>query len=162
MNHVARWARNGVAFTSRQFDASAGDVFAILVDPESYPRWLIGTDRIREVDADWPAIGSKFHHVVGLGPLKVADTTEVIEIDEGRMLRLKVRARPLISAVATFRVVGDVSSCVVTFEEEPAVRSIGNLVRPVLDPTVHVRNHRSLRRLASVVERTTTHGAGEP
>ena len=28
---------------------------------------------------------------------------------------------------------------------------IGNLVRPVLDPLVHVRNHRSLRRLAEVV-----------
>ncbi len=141
-----------MSFTSREFAASPADVFAVLVDPESYPYWLIGTDRIRDVDSNWPAIGSKFHHVVGFGPLKIADDTEVIDIEDGRMLQLKVRARPLISAVATFRVVGEATSCVVTLEEEPAIRSIGNLVRPLLDPTVHMRNHRSLRRLAAVVD----------
>jgi len=141
-----------VSFTSREFAASPANVFAVLVDPESYPHWLIGTDRIRDVDSNWPAIGSKFHHVVGFGPLKIADDTEVIDIEDGRMLQLKVRARPLISAVATFRVVGEATSCVVTLEEEPAIRSIGNLVRPLLDPTVHMRNHRSLRRLAAVVD----------
>lgn len=146
-------ARNGVAFTSRQIDASPAAVFAVLVDPESYPKWLVGADRIRQVDPDWPTIGSKFHHVVGFGPFKIADSTEVIDIDEGGgMLRLKVRARPFISAFTTLRVVGDYRRSVVTFEEEPAIRTIGNLVRPVLDPTVHVRNHRSLRRLAAVVE----------
>ena len=141
-----------MSFTSREFAASPADVFAVLVDPESYPHWLIGADRIRDVDSSWPAIGSKFHHVVGFGPLKIADDTEVIDIEDGRMLQLKVRARPLISAVATFRVVGEATSCVVTLEEEPAIRSIGNLVRPLLDPTVHMRNHRSLRRLAAVVD----------
>lgn len=142
-----------MAFTSRQIDASAAAIFAVLVDPESYPEWLVGADRIRKVDPDWPAVGSMFHHVVGVGPLKIADTTEVLDIEDGRMLRLKVRARPFISAVATLRVVGDSRCSVVTFEEEPAPRTIGNLVRPVLDPTVHMRNHRSLRRLATVVER---------
>ncbi len=141
-----------MSFTSREFAATPTNVFAVLVDPESYPHWLIGTDRIRDVDSNWPAIGSKFHHVVGFGPLKIADDTEVIDIEDGRMLQLKVRARPLISAVATFRVVGEATSCVVTLEEEPAIRSIGNLVRPLLDPTVHMRNHRSLRRLAAVVD----------
>lgn len=140
-----------MSFTSREFDASPADVFAVLVDPESYPRWLIGADRIRDVDTAWPAIGSKFYHVVGVGPLKIADDSEVIDIEDGRMLQLKVRARPLVSAVATFRVIGDTKRCVVTLEEEPAIRSIGNLVRPLLDPTVHMRNHRSLRRLADVV-----------
>jgi uncharacterized protein YndB with AHSA1/START domain len=141
-----------VAFTSRQIDASPADVFAVLIDPETYPDWLVGTDRIRHVEPDWPAIGSKFHHVVGFGPFKIADSTEVIGVVEGRMLRLKVRARPFISALATLRVVGESRRCVVTFEEEPAIRTIGNLVRPVLDPMTHVRNHRSLRRLARVVE----------
>ena len=35
---------------------------------------------------------------------------------------------------------------------EPALRTIGNLVRPLMDPATHVRNHRSLRRLAQVIE----------
>jgi hypothetical protein len=36
-------------------------------------------------------------------------------------------------------------------EEEPTRRVIGNLVRPVLDPAIHMRNHRSLRRLEALV-----------
>ena len=68
------------------------------------------------------------------------------------MLRLEVRARPLIATVATFRVVGTDSRCVITLQEEPSLRTIGNLVRPMMDPATHVRNHRSLRRLAHVIE----------
>ena len=64
-----------MAFTSRQIDASPAAVFAVLVNPETYPKWLVGADRIRGVDPDWPAIGSKFHHVVGFGPFKIADST---------------------------------------------------------------------------------------
>ena len=101
----------------------------------------------------WPKPGSKFHHVVGFGPLRLADNSEVLDIDESAMvLRLEVRARPLIAAVATFRVIGTDSRCVITLQEEPALRMIGNLVRPVMDPATHVRNHRSLRRLADVFE----------
>ena len=69
------------------------------------------------------------------------------------MLRLRVRARPFVAGVVTFRVIGDGDRCVVTMEEEPARRVIGNLVRPVLDPVTHVRNHRSLRRLGEYVRR---------
>jgi uncharacterized protein YndB with AHSA1/START domain len=131
--------------------ASPDRVFTVLVDPDSYPRWLFGAKRVRDVDATWPRPGSRFHHVVGVGPLVVADSTEVLAIEEGVMLRLHVRARPFISAVVTFRVVGDGNHCAVTVQEEPALRVIGNLVRPVMDPLFHVRNHHSLRRLAEVV-----------
>ena len=44
----------------------------------------------------------------------------------------------------------------ITLEEEPALRAVGNLVRPVMDPATHVRNHRSLRRLAGVIEQTSS------
>jgi hypothetical protein len=93
---------------------------------------------------------------VGVGPFRIPDNTEVLEIHDGELLRLKVRARPFIWAVATFRVLGDGERCVVTMQEEPAARLIGNIVRPIMDPTMHVRNHRSLRRLARVVESNVT------
>ena len=141
-----------MAFTSREVRASATRVFSVLVDPETYPKWLVGAAKIRDIDPAWPAVGSTFRHVVGFGPFRIPDGTEVLEIHDGEMLKLKVRARPLIWAVATFRVVGDDERCVVTMQEEPAARRIGNIVRPVMDPTMHVRNHRSLRRLAGVVE----------
>jgi uncharacterized protein YndB with AHSA1/START domain len=127
-------------------------VWAVLVDPTTYPDWLIGAADIRDVDDSWPAVGSRFHHRVGLGPLSLPDHSEVLAIDPGRLLRLAVRARPFVSAVATFTLVSDVTATVVSLEEEPRVRSIGNVVRPIMDPSIHVRNHRSLRRLARIVE----------
>lgn len=127
-------------------------MWAVLVDPTTYPDWLIGAASIRDVDDSWPAVGSRFHHRVGLGPLSLPDHSEVLAIDPGRLLRLAVRARPFVSAVATFTLVSDVTATVVSLEEEPRARSIGNVVRPIMDPSIHVRNHRSLRRLARLVE----------
>jgi uncharacterized protein YndB with AHSA1/START domain len=145
-------ARSDVAYTSRELGASPSQAFAALVDPQTYPQWLVGTNRIRDVDDTWPQRGSQFHHVVGVGPIRIADATEVLDIEPDALLRLRVRARPLIAAVVTFRVVGADHTCVVSIEEEPALRTIGNIVRPVMDPAIHVRNHRSLGRLAAVVE----------
>ena len=141
-----------MAYTARVFDAPAAVVFDVLIRPETYPQWLICPEAIRSVDDDWPAVGSRFHHRVGVGPLTIPDDSEVVELRPGRVLALRVRARPFVSAVARFEVmaVGE-RRCVVTLEEEPTLRSIGALVRPVVDPVVHARNHRSLRRLANVV-----------
>jgi hypothetical protein len=144
-----------MAFVCREFEVSTTAMFDVLVDPTTYPHWLIGAEEVRDVDAAWPAPGSRFHHRVGVGPLALADHTEVLAIEDGSMLQLRVRARPLIAAVVTFHVIGDGDRCVVTMEEEPARRVIGNLVRPVLDPTIHVRNHRSLRRLDALVRQAS-------
>lgn len=132
---------------SREFDRSAPEVFRVLIDPRTYPHWLVGAADIRDVDDDWPRVGSKFHHRVGVRPFTIADSTELRANEPPRMLRLAVRARPLVSAVVTFQVVGDAERCVVTMEEEPAVRAIGTMVRPLMDPLTHVRNHLSLKRL---------------
>ena len=73
-------------------------------------------------------------------------------------IQLAVRARPFISAVVTFTLVGDDGRCMVSFEEEPRVRLIGNMVRPVMDPITHVRNHNSLKRLEQVTTASLTPG----
>ena len=41
--------------------------FNVLVDPTTYPSWLVGAEEIRAVSDDWPAVGSRFNHVVGCG-----------------------------------------------------------------------------------------------
>jgi len=91
-----------VAYASREIEASTAEVFAILVDPTTYPSWLAGASEIRDIDDDWPSIGSRFHHRVGLRPLTLADNSEVLAVEPNRLLRLAVRVRPLISAVVTF------------------------------------------------------------
>ena len=149
-----------MAYASREFDASTAEVFDILVDPATYPSWLVGASDMRDIDDDWPSVGSRFHHRVGIRPLTIADSSEVLAIEPDRLLRLAVRARPLISAVVTFTVLGQGERCVVSFEEEPGPRAIGNLVRPIFDPITHMRNHISLKRLDDVVASRT--GDGNP
>lgn len=79
--------------------------------------------------------------------MALPDDSRVLAIEPDELLRLRVRVRPLITGIVTFRVLGDNRRCVVMLEEEPAIRLIGNVVRPLMDPIIHVRNHRSLRRL---------------
>ena len=143
-----------MACASREIEASVHQVFVVLIDPWTYPKWLAGAADVRAVDDEWPGPGSKFHHRVGIGPLTIPDSSVLLDIDADRRLKLAVRARPLISAIVTFTLVGDGQRCVVSFEEEPTNRVIGNLVRPVLDPLTHLRNHQSLKRLAHLIEAT--------
>lgn len=132
--------------------ASPDQVFDVLVDPRTYPSWLIGADRIRALDDTWPAPGSRFHHTVGVWPVHVRDHTELLEIERPHRLRLSVRATALVRAVVTLTLRGDDGGTTVCLEEEPAVRFVGDLVRPVLDPATHLRNHVSLRRLARLFD----------
>ncbi len=143
-----------MAYTSREIAASPADVYAALIDPRTYPLWLVGASEIRDVDPEWPASGSRFYHRVRFGPFAVDDSTKMIAVQPCRCIQLAVRARPLVSAIVTFTLVGDDQRCIVTFEEEPQPRLVGNLVRPVMDPVTHARNHHSLKRLERVVIRT--------
>lgn len=135
-------------------------VWDVLIDPCTYPEWLIGAADVRDVDDTWPHVGSRFRHRVGVGWLAIPDHSEVLDIEPGHLLRLGVRARPLISAVATFELLSDATATVVNLQEEPRPRTIGNIVRPLMDPSIHVRNHRSLRRLDHLVQRHIAVGSG--
>ena len=148
-----------MAFTSRVIDAPATEVFAVLADPETYPDWLLGAANIRDADHNWPSPGSVFHHTVGVRPFALADTTMVRDVEPDRSLCLSVRARPLVTAEVEFRIIPDGDRCVLTMEEEPSLRLLGNLVRPILDPVTHVRNHRSLQRLDDLVLRRRRNAA---
>lgn len=150
-----------MAYTARQIAADRDTVFAVLADPHTYPAWLVGNAEVQHVDPTWPAPGSRFRHRVGIWPLTISDVTTLEAIVPGRMLRLLVRARPLIRAVATFRLFGDGDTTFVSLEEEPAVPVVGSIVRPVVDPIIHLRNHASLRRLAAFVEDAQRDGALE-
>jgi uncharacterized protein YndB with AHSA1/START domain len=126
-------------------------VFAVLSDPATYPRWVVGSDAIRAIDADWPAPGSRFHHRVGIGPLKIDDDTEVLEIAPPRRLVLHARARPLITARVVFELAEDDGGTRVTMIETPG-DPISHLVHnPLTDPLVAKRNQETLRRLGRLV-----------
>lgn len=140
---------------SRVVDAAADDVWAVLEDPWVYPMWVVGASRARRVEGTWPDVGATLHHSVGSWPLLLDDTTEVISVDRGRMIRLRARGWPLGEAVVEVRLeaVGDRTR--VTLLED-AVAGPGRLVpKPVRTPMIAWRNTETLRRLAYLAERRT-------
>ena len=56
----------------RWFNSSPEQVFAVLQDGWTYPGWVVGATRMREVDEGWPAPGTKLHHSFGVWPLVIA------------------------------------------------------------------------------------------
>jgi uncharacterized protein YndB with AHSA1/START domain len=149
-----------VNVVTRTIDQPPDEVFAALTDPETYPHWLVGARDIRSVDPAWPAPGSSFHHRVGLvGPLKVADSSTVVAIEDQRLLDLEVRARPFGRGRATFRLrPGPSPSQTIV---ELAERPIGALrhLAPLLDRLAGPRNRRSLEQLDDLLRTGTSHRA---
>ncbi len=139
--------------TEQTFDVSCVQLFAVLSEPETYPRWLVGAKNIREVRDGWPAVGSSFKHVVGFGPLVIPDRTTVREIDAPRVLELLVRARPLLEAVVRFELTDLATGCHLRMTETPV--GIYRFITPIAQPLIRARNERSLHRLQDVVSART-------
>ena len=133
--------------------ATPEQVFDILLDAGTYERWVMGCDDIRAVDPDWPQPGSKFHHTVGFGPLKVQDTTKVIELDAPHRLVLEARARPAGVAKVSFTVTPCDEGSKVEIEEYPTRGVAKTIDNPVLDGMIKARNVETLRRLEREVEK---------
>lgn len=141
-------ARNRV-----QIHASPRDVFAVLSDPDCYPKWVVGAAGIRDHDEDFPAIGSRFHHKVGSWPVGLKDHTEVIEIDPPRRIVLQAKARPLGTATIAIDLAESAGGTELTMEEVPGDRFTSLLAaNPVADTVLRVRNAEALARLKRLVE----------
>jgi uncharacterized protein YndB with AHSA1/START domain len=133
-------------------DAPPDAVFAVLADPRSFARWVVGSRKIRAADPDWPAAGTTFDHAVGIGPLALADSTTVRAADRPHRLELLVRARPLTQAVVTLRMHGEGEGTRVELDERPADLRSWIFLNPLTDPLVRLRNRESLRRLKALAQ----------
>ncbi len=132
-------------------EAAAENIFSVLLDPYTYPEWLVGAQGIRSVDDSWPRPGAAFHHVVGFGPVKIADSTKIIDVSAPHSLELNVRARPVGRARARFTVFPQGSDRAEVSLEETPTTPVLRLLTPVVDPGLAVRNDASLKRLRTVV-----------
>lgn len=135
-------------------NASPDDVFDVLLDARMYPRWVVGAKHVRGVDDDWPAVGSRFHHRVGAGPIETADSTKILAVDRPRHLTLEVRFRPIGVGIVDLDVSPEWNGgSYVLMEEHPTAGPVHALRSKALDVATHLRNAVSLRRLRRLAER---------
>jgi hypothetical protein len=139
--------------TSRVMACTPEDVFAVLDDGWSYPLWVVGAARIRDVDAGWPAVDTRIHHSVGTWPVLVDDTTSVVRREAPRLLRLRARAWPGGEAEVVIEVEAQGPERTLVTMSEEAVRGPARLVpKPIESALLDARNKESLRRLAYLAE----------
>lgn len=135
----------------RIIPASREAVFAALADPQTYPEWVVGAQRIRSVEGDWPEAGATFHHVVGVFPLRLRDSTSVIEVDAGERLVLSARARPMGRAQVEFHLEDTPGGTRVRMVEFPVSGPATLAPSLVVEPSIRKRNHVTLERLEDAV-----------
>jgi uncharacterized protein YndB with AHSA1/START domain len=143
-----------MARTQRLIPAAPERVFAVLADPESYGYWVVGSDRVRGADPNFPAVGSRFYHRVGVGPLKIDDHTEVVDMEPGRRLALHARARPLGTARVELDLEPRGAGTLVTMVEEAGDQLSRLVLNSLTDPLVRKRNDKSLHRLEELATRS--------
>jgi len=125
--------------------ASPDEVYEVLADPETYPEWLAGAQRIRHVDAAFPHPGAEFDHEVGpTQEVTVADDTTALVAEPPHHLQLEVHAGP-VTGVVDFRLTPTGQGTEVVFRES-LVGRLG-LSMPLMRSVIHLRNKGSLERL---------------
>jgi carbon monoxide dehydrogenase subunit G len=141
--------------TTRSVSATPEQVWEVLADGWLYPLFVVGASRMRDVDESWPAVGAKLHHSVGTWPLLIDDTTEVVEVEEGRRVLLLARGWPAGQAHVDISLQPDGDTTVVTIVEDATAGPGLLMPKPLRDVQLHWRNIETLRRLAFVVEGRT-------
>ena len=137
---------------------SPQDVFDVLEDGWLFPGWVVGASRMRDVDANWPQVGSTLKHSFGVWPALINDETIVKEYDPPRRLMIQPHGWPIGEALVTIDVKPTATGCVVRIQES-AVKGPGALVPfAILDVPLHIRNVETLRRLAFMAEGRSDNG----
>jgi hypothetical protein len=146
-----------MAVVHRLIQAAPDRVFDVLADGWTYADWVVGTAHVRDVDAEWPQIGTELHHKAGLWPLLLYDKTMVLACDRPRELTMRARLWPWGEATVKFSLepLGDTET-MVRLEEDFARGPLQWIRNKANDMMLHYRNREALRRLADFAERRQT------
>jgi uncharacterized protein YndB with AHSA1/START domain len=128
-------------------------VWEALADHAAYGYWVVGSKVIRDADATWPAPGTRFHHTIGVGPLKVSDYTESLVADPPRLLRMRAKGRPLGTARITLEMTPRDGGTLVRMTETPDGLTAILALNPLVHLLTKARNAESLMRLEELALR---------
>ena len=137
-----------MAVNSRHLpDLTAGDVWSVLADGETYGYWVVGTRAVREISGDWPEPGSSLHYTVGYLPLRKDDRTDCVDAEPQRRLTLEAHAWPIGTMHIELQLLPAPRGVTVTIEEHPKTGVLKTLHNPLVDLAIKARNVETLRRL---------------
>lgn len=88
---------------TRDIGATRQRVWDVLADGWTYSGWVVGNSRIRAVDSNWPAPGTRILHSIGTWPAVINDETVVQSCVSGEELVLLAKVRPAGVARITLR-----------------------------------------------------------
>jgi len=143
-----------VATVQRTVQAPPDRVFAVLADGWTYSDWVVGTVHIRDVDAAWPAPGSKLHHKAGPWPLSLQDSSTVVSVTPDKEMTLMVGLWPLGQARVQFLLEPEgLSATRITMHEQFEAGPLLAARNKINDLILHRRNVESLRRLSDIAIR---------
>lgn len=117
-----------------------------------FASWVVGASRIRDVEAGWPAAGTKIHHSVGAWPLLLNDETEVQGSDPGRFLKLIARTRPFGESCVELELVPRGTGVTIVMREDAISGPISTVPQVLRRAALRPRNAETLRRLAFIAE----------
>ena len=137
---------------TRDIAAPRTRVWAVLADGWTYSQWVVGNSRMRAVDTDWPAAGSRILHSIGVWPAVIDDETVVLSCTPQEELVLLARLGPLGAARITLRLSDTADGCCVEMAEvaqEGPMRIVPNRVQLA---GIWPRNRECTWRLANLAE----------
>ncbi len=141
-----------VAVLNLLIDRPPDAVWRVLRDGWTYARWVAGTQQIREVDDDWPAVGSKIHFTAGIGPLQFDDVTYVRNLSDER-LELQAYAGRMGSARVSIEVMAwGEGRTLVIIDEHPLTGPPARFHNALVELLLRVRNRKMAAALKGVVE----------
>ena len=150
-----------MAHNVRALNATPEDVFRVFEDGWLFPSWVVGASRMRSVDEDWPAPGSRLHHSVGTWPALLDDNTEVLEYEPPRRFVLQARGWPVGEARVTLEVKPFRGGSLVRIEEHASSGPATLVPTPLMDVAIRLRNAETLQRLAYLAEGIARAGRGD-
>lgn len=141
-----------VATKYRIIRCTPEEVCEVLSNGWLYPTWVVGTSRMRKVDANWPEPGSRLHHSVGIWPITINDTTVSEEWDAPEKVVLTAKGWPIGVARVTIEIRPHTTGSLVRMVEEPVAGPGSWIPGWLSDPLLKLRNREVLRRLAYIAE----------
>ncbi|QOC25156.1 SRPBCC family protein [Microbacterium hominis] len=146
----------------RMLNCSPEEVFRVLADGWLFPGWVVGASRMRAVDEEWPATGSRLQHSFGVWPALIDDETVIEHVERPRQIVLRAKGWPMGEARVVIDVKPRGNHSIVRIQEEAVSGPAAFIPRILMDLLLHWRNAETLHRLAFLAEGlATAGGSGE-